>query len=183
MNDTVENKLPLAESQTAPAAGAPTPPPAPKTAQPVDGRDEVIDLPNGTQITVGDVLARAFAAAETNVKGWNALPGEKRGERLTHALAAFIRENLPADADAPNDEGIAAMAAGLMPAASPEPDPAPSDIPPATGVAVALLLKDGPLGGEGEVVRVSHAKLASLGLESGKHWRPATAAERETAGK
>ncbi|MGP1276002.1 MAG: hypothetical protein ACQRW7_11345 [Caulobacterales bacterium] len=47
----------------------------------------------------------------------------------------------------------------------------------ASGPAVAFLLKACTLGQPGEVVRVSHAKLAALDLAEGKDWRAATPAE------
>lgn len=200
MTDATENKLPLDGEGAAPApvpnSDAETPPteisPAPKTAEPVKGREEKIVLPDGSEITVGDVLAAAFASAGKTVKDWNALTGEERADRLTAALAEFIRAHLPEGLDlADNEEAVLASAADLASKtviAAPEnpsaETPASDEAAPpaASGAAIVILLKDGKLGPKGKVCRITRRKLASLELKDGKDYRTATAQEIAVGG-
>jgi len=154
----------------------------PKTLIPDAGRDAVVPFGEGGDEVLaetGHLLAAAhLLAGKPSVKDWNGLGAEEIAARLEAAKPVLQKAILAAPLEAVE---------GQQPDTSPAPEdqtpPPAEDTPIATGPAIAMLLKASDLGAAGEVVRVSRAKLAALGLKPGKDWRSATPAERETAGK
>jgi hypothetical protein len=88
------------------AEALPAPDGAPKSAKPTGkARDEKLVI-EGVELTLGDVLARAFADFGGTVAAWNKLGDEDRTARLEAAaetLAGVTADEEPADADADED--------------------------------------------------------------------------------
>mgnify|MGYP003110315676 CR=1 FL=1 len=62
-----------------------------KTLEPVEGRDEQVEIPNtdGKTTAFGHVLKAAFGRSKLTVKDWNELGGEEIAKRIEAELADF----------------------------------------------------------------------------------------------